>query len=99
MNKNIRWKLITIVAVLVIFAGVGVYPILAEAYHLPSPGWLQQKQLKLGRGGLLSVRRKQFPFRPKPGSWTIQFDQDQAYNPAPTQFTRLPVKVSRGPRD
>ena len=26
MNKNIRWKLITIVAVLVIFAGVGVYP-------------------------------------------------------------------------
>ena len=52
-----------------------------------------------GDCGLLSVRRKQFPIkRPKPGSWTIQFDQDQAYNPSPPLFTRLPVKVSRGPR-
>jgi preprotein translocase subunit SecD len=62
MNKNIRWKLITIVAVLVIFAGVGVYPILASAYHLPSPGWLQQKQLKLGldlKGGVHLVLRVQ----------------------------------------
>ena len=46
MNKNIRWKVITIVAVLVVFAGVGVYPILASAYHLPSPSWLQQKQIR-----------------------------------------------------
>ena len=62
MNKNIRWKVITIVAVLVIFAGVGVYPILASSYHLPSPSWLQQKQLKLGldlKGGVHLVLRVQ----------------------------------------
>jgi preprotein translocase subunit SecD len=62
MNKNIRWKVITIVAVLVIFTGVGVYPILAEAYHMPSPAWLQQKQLKLGldlKGGVHLVLRVQ----------------------------------------
>ena len=45
---NIRWKLLTILAVLVVFVGVGVYPILAARYHWPSPGWLQEKQLKLG---------------------------------------------------
>jgi len=62
MNKNIRWKVITIVAVLVIFAGVGVYPILASNYRLPSPAWLQQKQLKLGldlKGGVHLVLRVQ----------------------------------------
>ena len=62
MNKNIRWKVITIVAVFVIFAGVGVYPILASYYHLPSPSWLQQKQLKLGldlKGGVHLVLRVQ----------------------------------------
>src|SRR6185312_4232470 len=49
-----------IVAVLVIFAGVGVYPILASNYRLPSPAWLQQKQLKLGldlKGGVHLVLR------------------------------------------
>ena len=53
--QNIRWKVITIVVVLVVFAGVGVYPILAGRYHWPSPGWLQEKQLKLGldlKGGV-----------------------------------------------
>jgi preprotein translocase subunit SecD len=53
--QNIRWKVITILAVLIIFVGVGVYPILASRYHWPSPGWLQDKQLKLGldlKGGV-----------------------------------------------
>ncbi|HUK36904.1 MAG TPA: protein translocase subunit SecD [Vicinamibacterales bacterium] len=53
--QNIRWKVITIVVVFVVFAGVGIYPILASRYHLPSPGWLQEKQLKLGldlKGGV-----------------------------------------------
>jgi preprotein translocase subunit SecD len=60
MNKNTRTKLITIVAVLVVFTGVGVYPILASMYHWPSPSWLQQKQLKLGldlKGGVHLVLR------------------------------------------
>jgi preprotein translocase subunit SecD len=60
--QNIRWKLVTIVLVLVVFAGVGVYPILAARYHVPSPGWLQEKQLKLGldlKGGVQLVMRVQ----------------------------------------
>jgi len=55
MYKNLRWKLITILVVLVVFCGVGVYPLLAEHYHWPSPGWLQAKALKLGldlKGGV-----------------------------------------------
>jgi preprotein translocase subunit SecD len=53
--QNIRWKLITIVVVLIVFTMVGVYPILASWKHLPSPSWLQEKQLKLGldlKGGV-----------------------------------------------
>ena len=53
--QNIRWKVITILVVFVVFSGVGVYPILAARYHWPSPSWLQEKQLKLGldlKGGV-----------------------------------------------
>jgi preprotein translocase subunit SecD len=60
MNKNIRWKVLTILAVLVIFAGVGVYPILASQYRLPAPNWVKEKQLKLGldlKGGVHLVVR------------------------------------------
>jgi preprotein translocase subunit SecD len=52
---NIRWKLITIVVVFVVFAGVGVYPILAARKGIQSPAWLIDKQLKLGldlKGGV-----------------------------------------------
>src|SRR6185503_17163907 len=45
MNKNIRWKVVAIVAVLVIFAAVGVYPIIASQYGITSPSWLMAKQL------------------------------------------------------
>ncbi len=57
---NIRWKVITIVVVFLLFFGVGVYPILATRYGLPSPGWLQDRQLKLGldlKGGVHLVLR------------------------------------------
>jgi preprotein translocase subunit SecD len=60
MNKNIRWKVAFILAILVIFAGVGVYPILASQYGWPMPGWLAEKQLKLGldlKGGVHLVLR------------------------------------------
>ena len=53
--SNLRWKVVTILAVFVVFFGLGVYPILASRYHLPSPGWLQEKQIKLGldlKGGV-----------------------------------------------
>jgi preprotein translocase subunit SecD len=52
---NIRWKLIAILVVLVVFAGVGVYPILAARRNIQSPSWLMDKQLKLGldlKGGV-----------------------------------------------
>jgi preprotein translocase subunit SecD len=55
MPSNVRWKFITITAVFIIFAAVGVYPIAAAHYHLPAPSWLAEKQLKLGldlKGGV-----------------------------------------------
>jgi preprotein translocase subunit SecD len=59
-NKNLRWKVLTILAVVIVFFGVGVYPILANRYHLPAPTWLMAKQLRLGldlRGGVHLVMR------------------------------------------
>ena len=60
--SNLRWKLITLVAVFVLFFGVGVYPILASRYNLPAPQWLRSRQLKLGldlKGGVHLVMRVQ----------------------------------------
>jgi preprotein translocase subunit SecD len=60
--KNLRWKVLTIVAVLLVFGTVGVYPILANRYGLPAPGWLMERQLKLGldlKGGVQLVLRVQ----------------------------------------
>jgi preprotein translocase subunit SecD len=55
MYKNLRWKLLTTFAVLIIFGGVGVYPLVAQRYHWPLPAWLEAKALKLGldlKGGV-----------------------------------------------
>ena len=60
MNKNLRWKVITIVLVFILFGALGVYPILAQRYSLPAPEWLKAKQLKLGldlKGGVHLVLR------------------------------------------
>src|SRR5689334_23743009 len=60
--QNLRWNLITILAVFVIFAAVGVYPIIASRYGIHSPSWLMDKQLKLGldlKGGVHLVLRVQ----------------------------------------
>ena len=62
MNQNLRWKLLAIFAIFVIFFSLGVYPVLAPRYHLPLPGWLSAKQLKLGldlKGGVHLVLRVQ----------------------------------------
>src|SRR3954449_6773496 len=60
--SNIRWKLISIVAVLVVFSALGVYPIVAAHYGITKPEWLMAKQLKLGldlKGGVhLELRVK-----------------------------------------
>ena len=58
--KNLRWKTLTILAVVVIFSAVGVYPILAQRFGLPAPSWLMAKQLQLGldlKGGVHLVMR------------------------------------------
>src|SRR5687767_243011 len=60
MIKNLRWKVITILVVFVVFFAVGVYPILAQRYGLPAPAWLMAKQLRLGldlKGGVHLVLR------------------------------------------
>ena len=60
MIKNLRWKIVTILVVFVVFFGLGVYPILAQRYGLPVPGWLMSHQLKLGldlKGGVQLVLR------------------------------------------
>jgi preprotein translocase subunit SecD len=62
MNKNLHWKIIISVAVLVIFATTGVYPMVATYFGLGLPDWLQEKQLKLGldlKGGVHLVLRVQ----------------------------------------
>src|SRR5512138_1389321 len=62
MYKNLRWKLLTVVSVFVLLFAAGVYPLLAQKYHLPIPGWLAAKQLKLGldlKGGVHLVLRVQ----------------------------------------
>jgi hypothetical protein len=51
-----------------------------------------------GDCGQFSVRRRQFPMkRPHVGTWTVQFDQEQAYNPKALAYTRLKIVVSRKP--
>jgi len=60
--QNLRWKVITILIVFIVFGAVGVYPILASWKGLPAPGWLKEKQLKLGldlKGGVHLVLRVQ----------------------------------------
>jgi len=59
---TLRWKLIAVLAVLVAFSAVGVYPIVAARYGIHSPAVLIDKQLKLGldlKGGVHLVLRVQ----------------------------------------
>jgi preprotein translocase subunit SecD len=60
--SNLRWKVITVVAVFVIFFAVGIYPLIALRYGINSPSWLIDKALKLGldlKGGVHLVLRVQ----------------------------------------
>src|SRR5919197_3282851 len=98
--QNLRWKVVTILAVLIIFASVGVYPILASWKGIHSPSWLMDKQLKLGldlKGGVHLVLRVQTDdalrlatdhdmegLREELQSKKIPFTNIQALNP--TQF-------------
>ena len=57
-----RWKVITVVAVFIIFAAVGVYPIIAGRYGITSPKWLIDRRSSSGstcKGGVHLVLRVQ----------------------------------------
>src|SRR4051812_19728096 len=57
---NLRWKVLLILAVVVVFCAVGVYPIVANRYGITKPGWLVNRGLKLGldlKGGVHLVLR------------------------------------------
>ena len=62
MKSNLRWKVVTILVVFIVFTGVGVYPIVAAHFGVHSPGFLVDKLLKLGldlQGGVhLELRVK-----------------------------------------
>jgi preprotein translocase subunit SecD len=94
MNKNIRWKLLTSLAVFVIFFGLGVYPILAQHYHLPLPAWLAKKQLKLGldlKGGVHLVLRVQTDEALKIHTTTTSEQLREALRTAGVTFTSIAV--------
>ena len=59
---NLRWKLVTVIAVFVVFAAVGVYPLVAARYGITKPAFLTSQALKLGldlKGGVHLVLRVQ----------------------------------------
>jgi len=59
---SLRTKIITVLAVFVVFFSLGVYPMVASRYRLPAPPWLMTHQLKLGldlKGGVHLVMRVQ----------------------------------------
>jgi len=52
---NLRWKIVTVVTVFVVFFAVGVYPLLAARFGVHSPALLMDRALKLGldlKGGV-----------------------------------------------
>src|SRR5262252_4059538 len=60
--SNLRWKVVTILVVFVVFFGVGIYPLIAQRYGIQQPSWLLDKALKLGldlKGGVHLVMRVQ----------------------------------------
>ena len=53
--SNLQWKVVAIVVVGVLFSALGIYPIVAARYGIHSPGFLMDKQLRLGldlKGGV-----------------------------------------------
>ena len=60
--SNLRWKVITVVAVTLVLFAFGVYPLIAQRYGITRPSWLMDRALKLGldlKGGVHLVLRVQ----------------------------------------
>lgn len=59
-----------------------------------------KKTVRLGRAkgvcGSFKVKRRQFPFTPRTGTWTVQIDQQKRYSKRPNSvFVRLQIVVRR----
>ncbi len=78
--------------------GVVVHPAVYAHYVFAGKS---RKTVRLGVPtgdcGLISSKRKQFPFKKSPqvGVWTIQFDQEAVYNPKAAIRVPLTVRVKR----
>jgi preprotein translocase subunit SecD len=60
MSRSLKWKLIAISIVLVVFGALGVYPLIAVRMGVTAPRWLFDRQLALGldlKGGVQLVVR------------------------------------------
>ena len=89
MAGNLQWKVLVILGVLVLFGTVGVYPILAGHYGITSPGWLMDKQLKLGldlKGGVHLVLRVQTE-----DAVRLQTEQEMEQLRAALQKANIPI--------
>jgi hypothetical protein len=71
--------------------------------HLIAPDRRHRRTLVLGRtsgpcGSVVTARRRLFPFRPRPGTWRMQFDTSRRYRPGAVPRVRLAVPVLRARR-
>ena len=60
MNSRLRWKIVVTVVVTLGISIFAWYPLLADRYGLPNPGFIQEKRLRLGldlKGGVQMVLR------------------------------------------
>ncbi len=60
MNSRLRWKFVVTVVVTLGISFFAWYPLLADRYGLPAPGFIMEKRLKLGldlKGGVQMVLR------------------------------------------
>jgi preprotein translocase subunit SecD len=76
MNRFLRWKVISILVVFVVFGAVGVYPLVATLMDLPAPRWLMSRKLPLGldlQGGV------QFAIRVETG-YALRSESEAAIN-------------------
>jgi hypothetical protein len=76
---------------------IGTGPVYAHYVYKGHSHKTVRVALPHGGCGAFSRKMRQFPFRhsPKVGTWTIQFDQQRHYTPAPDLSARLTVKVNR----
>ena len=91
---SLRTKILTILVVFVVFFGLGVYPILASRYRLPSPEWLQAHQLKLGldlKGGVHLVLRVQTD-----DALRVETEQEMSRLQAEMKTRGIPATASLG---